>query len=668
MQIAIDYIKQNMKNIRRENMKRILSIILVLMLLITGCSGSGSSSTSSDTGTDTNNNKSTSESPSTGGETSSKTETVEEGITYSDKQEYTEVYSREVNTINYLVTASTVEFGLAANLVDTLVDYDRYGVMQPCLATDWSVSDDGLVWTFKIREGVNWNTNKGDVYAELTATDFVDSLRYVFDKENGSKTANIAYRVIKNAEKYYNGEITDFSKVGVKAIDKYTLEYTLERPIPYFESMLTYACFFPVNGKFLGEMGERFGTSNDTLLYNGAFVLDIFEPQNRRVLVANEDYWDKENVHIKKIKYKYNKEASTISQELYLRGETSLVEIPSTSIDAWMEDPKLKDKVRPNRSSFYTYFFALNFKPTFDEVYEPEVWKIAVNNKNFRKAIFHGLDRLAAMITAEPYSPENKINNTITPKNFVAFAGKDFTQMGNLAAFTNGDSYNVDLALSFKEKAMEELKDDIEFPVKMMMPYYTAGIEATQRAQIVKQQLERTLGKDFVEIYLVPYPPTGYLNNTRRAGNYSLQEVNWGPDYADPETYTDMFIPGSNYNFPEMCEEVNENGEKTFDVYMSIINEAQNEMVDLNRRYELFAKAEAHLIEEAWVIPYGLGGGGYVSSLLNPFESPYSPFGVARERFKGHHVLAEPMNTEEYFEEKAKWEKERAEALKKSGK
>lgn len=649
-------------------MKRILSIILVLMLLITGCSGSGSSSTSSDTGTDTNNSTSTSTSPSTEGETSSNTEKVEEGITYSDKQEYVDAYSNEITTINYLVTATTLEFGLAANFVDTLIDYDRYGVIQPCLATDWSVSDDGLVWTFKLREGVNWVTYEGDVYAELTAKDFVDSLQYIFDKENGSKTANIAYRVIKNGEKYYNKEITDFSEIGVKAVDKYTLEYTLEKPVPYFESMLSYACFFPVNGDFLADMGERFGTSNDTILYNGAYLMDTYEPQNRRVLVANEDYWDKENIHIKKIKYKYNKETATIAQELYLRGEISEVAIPSTSIDAWMEDPELKKKVRPATSSFYTYFYALNFNPTFDEVYEPENWKIAVNNKNFRKAIFHGFDRLAAMITAEPYSPKNKISNTVTPRNFVSISGKDFTQIGDLAAFSNGDSYNVDLALSFKEKAMAELEGKVEFPVKMMMPYNTGGTEATQRAQIVEQQLERTLGEDFIDIYIVPFPPTGYLTNTRRAGNYSLQEVNWGPDYADPETYTDMFVPGSNYNFPEMCEEVNENGEKTFDVYMKLVNEAMNEVVDINKRYELFAKAEAYLIEEAWVIPYGLGGGGYISSLLNPFEAPYSPFGVAGERWKGQKILSKPMDTDTYFEEKAKWEKERAEALENAGK
>ena len=640
-------------------MKKIISMVLVFLLILTAC-GSNNSTNNENDSTNNENNATSNENSSTSNE---KSKVSSGGITYSEDQEYSSVYSSEISTLNYLVTSTTAEFGLAANFVDTLVDYDRYGVLQPSLAEEWSSSDDGLVWTFKIREGVKWYTYEGEEYAESIAQDFVDALEYIFNPDSGSKTANIAYRVIKNAEAYYNGEINDFSEVGVKAIDKYTLEYTLENPVPYFESMLSYACFFPVNGEFLNEVGERFGTSNEAILYNGAYIMKTFEPQNRRVLKANPNYWDKGNVFIKDIKYKYNKEASTIAQELYLRGDTSSISIPSSSIDAWMENPEMKEMVRPETSSFYTYFYVLNFDPNFDEVYEPENWKIAVNNQNFRKSIFHGLDRIAAMTTAEPYSPENKINNTVTPKSFVAMSGKDFTQMGELAEITNGDSFDANLANEFKLKAMSELEGQIEFPVKIMMPYNAGGTENSQRAQVVEQQLERTLGSDYIDIYIVPFPPSGYLSNTRRAGNYALQEVNWGPDYADPETYTDMFIPDSSYNFPYKSTEVDENGNLKYDVYMELVNEAKAETVDIEKRYELFAKAEAYLIHQAWVIPYGLGGGGYTSSLLHPFEAPYSPFGVSSERWKGQRILSGPMSTEMYFKEKAKWEDERKKAL-----
>jgi len=574
-------------------------------------------------------------------------------------QVYYAVYSGEVTTINYLTTSSENEFGLAANLVDTLVDYDNLGRIQPCLATEWSVDAAGLNWTFKIREDVKWYTHEGKEYADVKAQDWVDALKYIFTASNESSTANVAYRVIKNAEAYYNEEITDFSQVGVKATDDHTLVFTLEKPVPYFLSMLNYSVFFPVNGDFLAEKGDRFGTDNTNLLYNGAFILETFEHQNRRILVKNKNYWDAKNVHIEKLDYQYNAEAAALAPEMYLRGEITDVAIPSTSIKEWMDDPVKKEMVRPGRPSSYTYFYAFNFDPKFDAQYDPANWKVAVNNTNFRKSLFHGLNRIAAQQTAEPYFPERKLNFTITPYNFVSHEGKDFTQFGKLAQISQTEPFNADLALEFKELALAELEGKATFPVKVVMPYNTGGTEWTQRVQVIEQQMETLLGKDYIDIVPLPHPPTGFLDGTRRNGNYSFQEVNWGPDYADPETYTDPFARGGTYNFPEYTTEVNADGENLFDVYEALLNEAKAEVVNIERRFELFAEAEAMLIENAWVMPYGLGGGGYVSSKLNPFESPYSPFGVSYLRWKGQKVREEAMSPSEYEDELAKWEEAR---------
>lgn len=588
---------------------------------------------------------------------------VEEPPKVEVPQEYRWLYSGELTTINYLITASTNEFGVAANLVDTLVDYDKYGVVKPALATEWSVSDDQLVWTFKLREGVKWVRNDGSEYAEVVAQDFVDSLEYILDSTNESSTANIVYSVIKNAEKFYNGEIADFSEVGVKARDKYTLEYTLERPTPYFLSMVTYVCFFPVNGDFLEEVGELFGTDNESLLYNGAYIMEIFEPQNRRVLVANENYWDKENVHIKKLVATYNKEAMTLAPEMFSRGDIDYADIPSAILEEWMNDPVKKDLVRPNRTGYYTYFYAFNFDPRFPAEFEPKNWKVVVNNVNFRKSLFHALDKRAAMLTEEPYNPDKRILNTITPKNFVDIEGVDYTQLGSLKQFANTDSFNKDLALEFKEKAMEELKGKAKFPVKVLMPYNTGVVEWANRAQVIEQQMENLLGTDFIDIIIDPKPPTGFLSEVRRAGNYAFLECNWGPDYADPETYTDPFTPDGTYNWPHLAEGYKEaNGKNK---YENLVNASKAELMDIEKRFNLFAEAEAFLIGEAFVIPYKVSAGftGYAASKLNPFESQYSPFGVASERYKGQKLMEKPMNSEEFTRQLAQWEKERAEAL-----
>lgn len=625
-------------------MKKLIVLMLALLMILSGCTSGGT-------------NQPVNVDETKGGDDSSQATDV--------VSEYSSTYSGEITTLNYLVTASTNEFSLAANFVDTLIDYDRYGVPQPCLATEWKISDDGLAWTFKLREGIKWVTYDGEEYAEVTAQDFVDALKYIINNKNESKTANIVYSVIKNAEKFYNEEITDFEQVGVKAVDKYTLEYTLEKPTPYFLSMLTYVCFFPANGKYLDEVGDRFGTDNKNFLYNGAYIMKTFEPQTRRVLVANENYWDKENIFIDKINYIYNKEAATLAPEMFVRGEIDYADISSAIIDEWMNDPKKKEMVRPNRTSFYTYFYAFNFDPQFPEEYEPDNWKVAVNNLNFRKSLFHGLDRKAAMLTAEPYNPEQKLSNTITPKSFVDLDGVDYTQLGKLADFANNDSFDTELALEYRDKAVAELEGKANFPIKVLMPYNSGSSEWANRAQVIEQQLENLLGTDYIDIIIEAKPPTGFLKEVRRSGNYAFLECNWGPDYADPETYTDPFTPGGTYNWPELAEGYKEaNGKNT---YTNMVDAAKAEIIDIGKRYKLFAEAEVFLIDQAFVIPYSLGGGGYAASRLNPFESQYSPFGVSAERFKGQKVLEKPMNTEEYKIELVKWEKERAEALKEAG-
>jgi oligopeptide transport system substrate-binding protein len=579
-----------------------------------------------------------------------------------ESEDYNAVYSSELTGINYLVTSTTLEFGVAANCVDGLVEHNHLGIIQPALAESWTVSDDGLVWTFKIRPGVKWVTWEGEEYAEVKAQDWVDAHKYGFNPANASKNANVVYEAVKNGKAYYDGEITDWNEVGIKALDDYTLQYTLNRPIPYFLTMLTYVSFLPVNGQFLAEVGDKFGTDHKNILYNGAYIISEWEPQNFRTMVKNEKYWDADNIHIKRMNYRYNKEASTLGPDLFLQGEISSTGISTAILNDWLNDPVRKEMVTPVRPSTYSYFYAFNFDPQFDAEYEPENWKIVVNNKNFRKSLFHGLDRISAMLTAEPFVPENKIINTVTPKNFVAYGGKDFTQYGPLKDIVDRDSFEEEEAKRYRDLAKAELEGKAKFPVKVMMPYNASGAEWTNRCVVVEQQLEGLLGTDYIDIIPVGFPGTNFLAN-RRTGNYAFLECNWGPDYADPETYSDPFYPPAkmNYNWPEKAEGyTDENGKCR---YQNLVEAAKAEVTDLAKRFELFAIAEAWLIEEAFIIPYGLGGGGYQASKVEPFTAPYAPFGMDSLKWKGQIIMEKPMNMEQYAEALAKWEADRAAAL-----
>ena len=260
---------------------------------------------------------------------------------------YTQVYSAEVSTMNYLQSTATDVTVLGSLCVDGLVEFDRYGVMQPCLAESWDVSDDGTVYTFHLRQGVKWYTYEGEEYAEVKAGDFVAAAEYVLNAANASKVSNTLYHNIAGAKDYYDGITVDFSTVGIKALDDYTVEYTLVAPLPYFIKMVSLNPWFPAQADFLAEQGDQFGTSNDTLLYCGAYLFDTFEPEYQRVLVMNENYWHSDIISIKKLVWKYNKEASANGPELYLRGETDKVTLGTDIIEEWKADPELWDQVHP---------------------------------------------------------------------------------------------------------------------------------------------------------------------------------------------------------------------------------------------------------------------------------------------------------------------------------
>ena len=592
---------------------------------------------------------------------------------------YRVLYSGEVSSLNYLTTATTNEFAVAANVIDTLVEYDNLGQVKPSLAESWEVSEDGLTWTFKIRQGAKWVDGNAQPVADVTANDFVDAAKYVLDAANASATANILYSVIEGAEAYFAGTSTpkegetpapktEWETVGIKALDDYTLQYTLTNPVPYFLSMTTYVCFMPVYGPFLAEKGAEFGlaTGTDTLLYNGAYYISEFKPQESRIYTKNPTNWDAEHVYIEQINMAYNKEAVTVSSDMYRRGELDSASIDNQIAREWLMNPETADLIRPVRQTgFYTHFYAYNFKPEFDAVYEPENWKIAVNNENFRKAIFYGFDRVKLTLVGEPDNPESIMHYGITPPNFVDYNGLDYVKMGDMAPWTElgKGAFDEPKAKEFAAKAKEELAAaGATFPVKVLTVYHPSYNTWADQAQVLEQQLEALLGEDFIDIIVEAGPAQNFLSEVRRSGKYALMDCNWGPDYADPETFTDPFKRGGNYNFPEFTTDVDENGKNKYDVYEAMVAEAKAITGDIEARYLAFAKAEAYLIEHAFVLPVGYtcAGGGYTASRLDPFEGQYAPFGISIDRYKGQHLLEKPMNTDQYFDAQDKWEADRA--------
>ena len=410
---------------------------------------------------------------------------TEESGTGGEKSIYDMVYFGEIETLNYLVTDTEVDYALCSNLVDNLMDYDSYGNIVPGLAESWSSNDDMTVWTFKIRKGVKWVDCDGNEVAEVKADDWVASAQYVNDafNESGNQYIYDTGGVVRNAQNYYDyteymmlsdsgkrtvdedgNEIVPVDEVkpgdiGVTAPDDYTLVYTLDYPCPFFLSCLSYSAYMPVNRQFLNETGDMFGRSKENILYNGAFRLTEFIPQERRTFVKNDKYWDKDNVHIDEIRAKFQKDPLQVTPEMFLNGDIDQVLISADAMESWMSDPEAASQVHSMRPDIaYSYFYGFNFDPQFDARYEPDNWRKAVVNEDFRKSVMYSLDRRALAEVYEPYNPEILLQKTITPKTFVSVDGKDYTDLEPFKNIQARDPLNTELAKSHRDKARAALE------------------------------------------------------------------------------------------------------------------------------------------------------------------------------------------------------------------
>jgi oligopeptide transport system substrate-binding protein len=588
----------------------------------------------------------------------------------SEKKEFTTLYPNgeilELTNLNHFKENTTSNIFLAYCTQDGLVEFDRFGLLVPSLAESWEISDDRMTYTFHLRKGVKWYTWDGQEVAEVVAQDFVDSAKWVLTKANISFNSKTVYSAIKDAQEFYDEKISDFSQVGVRAIDDYTLEYTLLGPVPYFIKQLSFPCFYPVNGKFLEEKGVQFGTTKENLLYCGAYFLTDYEPQERRVLTANPNYWNKDIISVETLHYTYNAEAIALGPELFLRGEIDDFPLPGPVVDEWMNDPAKKAMIYPRNPTNMSYFLALNFNPNYDEADAPEDWKVAVDNLNFRKSLFHAFDREGAAMTLDPFNPRGRLLNTLTRRGLVQTSeGVDYTQLPPLKPYSDTESFDPEKAKDYKATAMEELKDKVAFPLRLMMPYQAGATDAINRMQIIEQQMESLLGTDYIDIVLVSQPSTGYNQEIRGKGKYAIMEAGWGPDFADPLGSMDPVLSAAladRYSSVFLASALKD--AEGNNVFEKKIAEAAAETRDLNKRYEMFADAEKMLLDNALLIPFYVTGGGYRASYIHPFSgltAQMGRFGLTKP--KGIVLLDEPIGMEKFPEAQAQYEKERQEAI-----
>lgn len=622
-----------------------------------------------------------------GGDAQNNNGTTENIALEGENAIYRVLYSSEIGTMNYLISGNAADQAVAANTVDTLIDYDSNGTMVPGLAESWSYDETTKTWTFNLRADQKWLDHTGAVVADVTAQDFVDAMKYVLDPANVSDTEWLLEGVILNATDYYAALSDDdasndisFEEVGVKAVDTLTLQYTLEKDVPYFLSMLGYVCFMPAYGPLLVSTGAEYGTAEDKMYYCGAYYMANWDPQVEHRYVKNPYNWDAANVFINEIVKTYNAEAATVGPTMAQRGEIDYTELGADIVDSWMNDPATKDMVSMERDdASYSYFYCFNFNVyklgddwqrtgtneyAIDEKYEPWNWEKAVNNENFRKSIMFAVNRTNTVYvnTGDYANPADLIMNTITPTNNIVRDGKDaYTTLEEFDGINAADFYNAEDAVAYRDLAITELTaEGATFPVKMLVRYNPSTTNWEQECIVLEQQVESVLGTDYVDVIIEAGPSENYLSTVRRSSDYMFMKCNWGGDYADPETWVEPFYQrdngdgtyhrGGRYAYLAYAIIDNTASAETVKEYFRLVEEAKaiTGADQEAERFNAFAKAESYLIGHALAVPYGISTKAYVVNKLNVFESQYSPSGVANARYKGMKLYSDFISMDEY--------------------
>ncbi|MGN0142051.1 MAG: ABC transporter substrate-binding protein, partial [Roseburia sp.] len=369
---------------------------------------------------------------------------VEKGYTLKDS--YNLAYSSDPTTWDCLSSYLMVDSSGAVNTYDGLMEYDMEGVLQPALAESYTVSEDGLTYTFKLREGVKWVDSQGREVADVCADDFVAGMQHMMDCQGGLEY--LVEGVIVNASQYLTGEITDFSQVGVKAVDDLTVEYTLEEPCTYFLTMLGYSIYAPLSRTYYTSQGGKFGAefdssaadynygkTPDTIAYCGPYLVTNATEKNTIVFKANEAYWNKDNINLKTITWLYD-DATDVTKT-YNDMKSGIIDgcsLNSSTIEMAREDGLFDEYSYTSATDATSYmgFYNLN-RTAFANFNDPTTvvssqteeeaarTNAAMNNVHFRRAISFAVDRGA--YNAQKVGEELKytsLRNTYTPGNFVA--------------------------------------------------------------------------------------------------------------------------------------------------------------------------------------------------------------------------------------------------------
>lgn len=472
----------------------------------------------------------------------------------------------EVASLDPQLATDGTSFEVIADFTDGLMQMDAEGQAVEALAESYEVSEDGCTYTFHIREDANWAN--GD---PVTANDFVFAWQRAADPATASEYSYMMSDIgqIKNAAEIIAGE-KDKSELGVTAVDEKTLKVELNVPVPYFLSLMYFPTFYPVNQAFYESLAEgTFGTSPETVLSNGAFILESYEPAALSFsLVKNPDYYNADSIQLDGLNYQVIKDSQQAFMS-YQNGDLDIVKLSGDQVDQVQGDPELSV-----HGAGYLWYLTLN---------QAEVPALA--NQNMRLALTHAIDRVS--IVEDVVKDGSLATYTAVPPQFATGPdGSDFS--ADQEMFKDVCSDDPAKAAEYFEAAKEELGQDT-FTFELLVEDTT---ESQNVAAVIQEQIQTNLPGVTVNITV---EPKKQRVEDIQEGNYEVCLTRWGPDYADPMTYLNMWITDNNNNY----------GKWSNPEYDQIIADCTTGQYvgDAEARWAALYDAEKIIMDEAVIVP-----------------------------------------------------------------
>ena len=589
-----------------------------------------------------------------------------------------ELQTREIETWNILQSQQSTDMNVLTNLYDGLVEADEYGKLTPAIAESWETEDNGITWTFHLREGVKWVDQNGNEKGEVTAQDFLTSLEWVLNfHKNDAANTSMPMEMIAGAEDYYNmtnemdadaalaltAESPEFADtVGIKAVDDYTLQYTCVSEKPYFDTVAAYNCLYPISQGMLDEIGvDGFKAATpENIWYNGCYTCTEYIQQNTKTLTKNPLYWDTDAKLFDSVTIKMVESVDTAYQ-LYTTGELDRVDLSESNLMTIYNnesDPyhdQLIEK-RPNKKSNQFHF---NYDKLNDDQTEDTNWNTAIANEAFRKCWYYGLDLGSWYKRTNAINPYKCYNNSYTMQGLIYTSdGTEYTELVQeklgLPSYDGETMTRLDSAKfeEYKAQAIEELTaEGVTFPIHARYFVASGNQTALDSANVLKQAFSDSFGDDFIVLDIDSYV-SSVSKEVYNLKRQSFAIAGWGADYGDPQNYLGQETDDSDnaYYMVQLGHAVDSESDELKDLYSQfteLVNKADAITDDLDARYEAYAEAEAFMLDHALIVPAYFDI-SWELTRINDYSKMNAMFGIQNNKYKNWETSTDAYTAEDY--------------------